>query len=267
VFDKHKEKRAQAAWQEAHDTLESLLAVVEGRDDPEDPPIELKRGERAALVLNGAGLFESRRGAGHWEGRSQGVSIPLGGTGMRYRVGRSRGHFVQGTEAPTIIDRGTIVVTTQRVVFVGAIRSTEWAFAKLVSIQNYEQRPWTAIAVSNRQKVSGFVYDAEHQDHVRIMLELATAIFDGETQELAADLRHQIAEHELQRPAAAAVGEPSRAESVGPPAPPGVPVATPAGWYTDPTGNGGLRWWDGKAWTEHLADAGAPPPPGQVRHE
>ncbi|MEY2571402.1 MAG: hypothetical protein QOE63_1752, partial [Acidimicrobiaceae bacterium] len=34
--------------------------------------------------------------------------------------------------------------------------------------------------------------------------------------------------------------------------------AAPPGWYADPGGFGGLRWWDGHQWTEH---ASAPPPP------
>ncbi len=29
----------------------------------------------------------------------------------------------------------------------------------------------------------------------------------------------------------------------------------PAGWYVDPHGRGGLRWWDGIRWTEDMADA------------
>lgn len=33
---------------------------------------------------------------------------------------------------------------------------------------------------------------------------------------------------------------------------------TPAGWYPDPQQQGQLRYWDGAAWTEHLAPAQQP---------
>lgn len=32
-----------------------------------------------------------------------------------------------------------------------------------------------------------------------------------------------------------------------------------AGWYDDPHGTGGQRWWDGSQWTDHFHP---PPPPG-----
>lgn len=30
-----------------------------------------------------------------------------------------------------------------------------------------------------------------------------------------------------------------------------APTSPPAGWYADPDGDPGQRWWDGQRWTEH----------------
>jgi uncharacterized protein YxjI len=36
----------------------------------------------------------------------------------------------------------------------------------------------------------------------------------------------------------------------------------PPGWYPDPAGSSGTRWWDGQGWTGHVQQAAPPPPPG-----
>lgn len=35
---------------------------------------------------------------------------------------------------------------------------------------------------------------------------------------------------------------------------PAAPAVAPAGWYPDPSGAHRLRYWDGRTWTEHIAD-------------
>ena len=40
---------------------------------------------------------------------------------------------------------------------------------------------------------------------------------------------------------------------------PAAPI--PAGWYPDPAGGDGKRWWDGRVWTNDLQAAEAPPAP------
>ena len=45
------------------------------------------------------------------------------------------------------------------------------------------------------------------------------------------------------------------------PPPPPPQALPPAGWYPDPQGSGGTRYWDGAAWTATVLP---PPPPGAV---
>jgi hypothetical protein len=35
-------------------------------------------------------------------------------------------------------------------------------------------------------------------------------------------------------------------------------TTSPAGWYPDPAGSGGTRWWDGTTWGEHVQPAAQP---------
>lgn len=63
------------------------------------------------------------------------------------------------------------------------------------------------------------------------------------------------------QPAAQPAPEPAPAPAPQPepapaPAPAPATPAVPSGWYADPSGRFELRYWDGSAWTEHVARAG-----------
>ena len=171
-----------------------LIGIAEGETrDPEGGSLVLKSGEQLVYVMSGGGLFEPRRERGHWSGRSAGFSVPVA-DGIRFRVGKSAGTYVQGQEKPTIIDTGDISFTTQRVVFQGGKYTREWPFSKLVGVVHDANQPCTAIQVSNREKTSGIVYAGLSPEIVRLKLEVAVAIFNGYGPDAARELRDKLRE-------------------------------------------------------------------------
>jgi len=248
-----------AGWQAEDEQLRQFLEEARSNQGVDDGfGLVLKADERTFQVLQGPSLIEPRRLPGHWEGRSQGFSIPITKGGLRYRVGSSKGQYVQGDETPTPIDTGTITITNQRVVFQGTKASREWAFSKLLGLQHVDNPkwPWTAIQVSNRQKTSGFTYPAELAAPIRFRLDLALAHFHGEVDDFAAGIEEHLAQHGLECPAPAlpapeATYPPPSPAAIAPPPPPG---AQPAAWLSDPTGRHERRYWDGSRWTAHVVD-------------
>ncbi len=271
------EAKAQAVA-ELRAAIVDLVVVAEGgTKDPPQPPswsLVLKPGERLVYPMTSVGLFEPRRGPGHWSGRSAGFSVPVT-DGIRFRIGKSAGTYVQGNETPTVIDSGDISFTTQRVVFQGRRYTREWLFSKLIGITHDATQAWTAIQVSNREKTSGIVYTGIPPDVVRLELAVAVAIFNGDGPEVAKELREQLDELGPGGVSVAAAAEPATATSPvrGPnspgtthgPEPPSLaePSAHPSPsplpppmWATDPSGRHQLRYWDGAAWTDFVSDDG-----------
>lgn len=270
-----------------------LIGIAEGgASNPPGWSLVLKPGERLVYAMTSVGLFEPRREPGHWSGGSAGFSVPVT-DGIRFRVGKSAGTYVQGNEKPTIIDAGDISFTTQRVVFQGSKYSREWLFSKLIGIRHDATQPWTAIQVSNREKTSGIVYTGIPPDVVRLELAVAVAIFNGEGAEVANELREQLnglgpgpgvpalplsrRENEGS-PTTLGGGGDDEASTVPPgsevhavgytatpgtgasstsgTAPLGPPPLPPPMWAADPSGRHQLRYWDGSAWTEYVSDDG-----------
>jgi hypothetical protein len=211
MFEKHRAKqRAEAyehdlaEWQAERDDLAQQLAMAQGfGGDPDGAGLVLKRGELLFATVSSASLIEERRAGGHWQSGSQGVSIPIGSLGgrtVRYHLGATRGHYVQGTPAPTAVDTGTVYVTDQRVVFTGSSHTRECRFDKLLSC---EASPGAVtFSVSNRQKPTTIHFGTALDGWFGFRLALALAHHQGQVAELVQSLTGQLAELDAVRPAA-----------------------------------------------------------------
>jgi len=208
VFEKSKAKKAEAAyqtalatWQHEHDELSAILETARTRSGQPSATVMLKKGEAVFATIGGVGLVEMRRGAGHYAGHSQGVSIPigsLGGRSVRYRVGVQKGHFVQGAPQQQSVDQGQLIVTNQRLVFLGKAKTIECLFAKLVSIQQGTGE--ISVSVSNRQKPTVIHYGAALDGWMQLRLALALAISRGEAEQFAVSIEQNLSELETEKP-------------------------------------------------------------------
>ncbi len=209
MFEKHHAKKLADAYENdlAEWTAEragqaELLSMAQSfTGDTSAPGFVLKRGEALFATVTSVSLIEERRSGGHFQSGSQGVSIPIGSLGgrtVRYHVGATRGHYVQGTPAPTAIDSGTVYVTNQRVVFTGQAQTRECRFDKLLSCQATSGA--TTFSVSNRQKPTTIHYGAALDGWFAFRLELAMAHYRGELPALVAQLTGDLAALDAHRP-------------------------------------------------------------------
>ncbi len=285
MLEEHRAREAQkhyqaalAAWQAQRDGLAHLVDVATSDQWDQPDGIVLQPGEDVVLTVSGASLIEDRRGAGHWAGGSQGLSIPVGSVGgrsVRYRVGATRGHYVQAPPTPTAIDTGDFHVTTRRVLFLGAKQTRECRYDKLVGFSHDDAAGETTFAVSNRQKATVVHYGPKLSDAVDFRLDLALARFHGTTDQFVATLRQQLAELDGERPVpppapasppAQPASPPAQPASppAQPPSPPAQPTSPPAGIPEQPAAPAagppaappgfvlmspdGTAWWDGSRW-------------------
>jgi hypothetical protein len=198
-------EKALGAWQKEDDALVEYLGEakeLDGFTKEDEPaiPIMLKKDERVFHVLDGAVLIEPRRAPGQWQGGYSGVSFRVY-KGVRFHTGGTRGTYVQGEETPTPIDTGTATVTNQRIVFQGTKQVREWVYTKLISEDHSPTLPWTSLPVSNRQKVSGLLYDKEHSEQIRFRMALALAHYNNTVPSLVKQIEQEVAAHRALKPA------------------------------------------------------------------
>jgi len=145
-----------------------------------------KSGEHT--LWSGTGIFhETGRTPSQYVGGSSGVSVPVGG-GIRFRVGAMRGQVLPGEELQMDKDQGVVMLTTERLIFTGPVKSQEWNFDKLLYLSTNEDESDYFISVSNRQKTSGVRFDARTGREFNRFLGAAAAAHESGYEELLKEL-------------------------------------------------------------------------------
>jgi hypothetical protein len=101
--------------------------------------------------------------------------MPIGG-GVRFKVGAQRGTLVPGTEMQVDKDQGVVMLTNERLVFTGPVKSQEWKFDKLLMLSTSEDESDYYISVSNRKTNSGVRFSPATGREFNRFLGAATAV-------------------------------------------------------------------------------------------
>jgi hypothetical protein len=114
------------------------IAQINGGILPEvaSPHLLAKKDEIVHIETNASLLKEVA--VRQWQGGSSGFSIPLGKSGVRYRVGATRGHSVEVGTRMNVADSGLLAVTSNRILYVGARKTVDVALAKLVAVNAFK---------------------------------------------------------------------------------------------------------------------------------
>lgn len=187
---------------EARDDLNNqlyLCAHYEDSYDERDCPVITKKGEEVLVVGEGAhsGLVEVKAGRVTYKGGSRGVNLRVA-KGITYRIGAHKGTAFREPEKPRLLcSGGQVVITNQRVVYVGPKYTREFLYSKMVSmvLSRGEGGNCLLMSVNNRQKTSGVVVNGV-ESLVQQYVEVGLAIFNDTVSELEAELREDLAEIE-----------------------------------------------------------------------
>jgi hypothetical protein len=129
-------------WEQLHAVDPALservfVSAINGGQLPEvaSPHIIAKKGEIVHYECTASLMREVA--VRQYQGGYQGFSFPIGKTGIRYRVGGSRGHSVQvGTELQ-VADSGILSITNKRVVYAGTRKTVDMPYSKLINLTVY----------------------------------------------------------------------------------------------------------------------------------
>ncbi len=182
-------KRAHATWQEDFQTLEKLIAVITAASKGEDSvPNTLMQKKGEHTLWSGQAVFhEVGRTASRYQGGSHGVSIPVV-AGIRFRVGAMSGQVIPGIEMQMDKDQGVVMLTNERLIFTGPLKTQQWDFDNVLMLSTTEDQSDYFISVSNRDKTSGVRFDPVTGREFNRFLGSATAVHESGYEEVLKEL-------------------------------------------------------------------------------
>jgi len=121
-------------------------------------PLELKKDEHAYLSVSAT--LSRNQTRTRFVGGSQGFSFPIGHTGIRYRVGSFHGQPIS-QQVLTRIDSGSLVISSQRIAFIGTLKSVLIQLVKVVHIEVYNDA--VAVFHEGRENPDFFLVQSPNQ--------------------------------------------------------------------------------------------------------
>lgn len=140
------------AW--AEKTADMMDSLADNHETQKNNSLALKAGEQVLYKYGNVSLVEYASTGSTYSGTNLGVSVPLFGR-VRGNIGGSQGEITKNPDVLTVVDTGTVVFTTQRIVFTGAKLVRDWEFSKILNLDVPENALSVRIAVSNRDRTSG----------------------------------------------------------------------------------------------------------------
>ncbi len=180
--DEHRE------WQRKVDALRALSAMYRSGGTETDDTVILNDGERLLGKIDGAALIEPTVGPSHTSSNWGGVSYRLTRS-TTVRAGHGESTHYPGDQTPREADTGTAYVTTDRIGFLGQVKSTTWTLDRLLSEPRIENG-WIPLHVANRTKTSGLWMRNMPEFLTRI--EWARAIAEGAMEDVLHGIEEQL---------------------------------------------------------------------------
>lgn len=195
------------AWKTEDDKINEYITVVtdcangrihEQLVDQSDYGFMLNADELPVAYLPVSLYLEVVRAPAKYSGGYGGVSFPLFG-GVRLNTGRTGGKITPGEESIETTDEGTAIITTERIMFTGSVRSAEWKFSKMLSV-THSPAGYSVFAMSGNRKPAGIAFGPDVATEVQFRIELAAAIARDRLPQYLAELRAEKAQHDSLMP-------------------------------------------------------------------